>query len=79
MAKSIVCKFSCYQVARQHNCELVTLHAVSGEQNKPWSLWTPSGKFEVTITNPEAFGAFEPGKNYLLTVTEAPAEEKPAD
>jgi hypothetical protein len=70
----IVCKFQCQSVTKTTTAETVKLTAVSGKANEPWSKWTPSGLFEVSITNPDAFGAFTPGKNYHLNVSEAPAE-----
>lgn len=74
MGRKIVCKYQCYEVAKQENAELVKLRAVSGDANKPWSKWTPQGNFDALITNPDAMGAFEPGKQYLLEIAEAPAE-----
>jgi hypothetical protein len=35
--------------------------------NYSWSKWTPSGKMEMTITNPGAFKQFEVGGDFLLT------------
>lgn len=35
--------------------------------NADWSRYTPSGYLELVITNPSASGAFEVGKDYLLT------------
>jgi hypothetical protein len=35
--------------------------------NFEWSQATPSGYIELAITNAAAFGAFEPGQEYLLT------------
>ena len=79
MSKTIQCKFRCGTVAQidqgTTTIEQVKLHAVSGKENEPWSKWTPTGTFEITITNPDAKGAFVPGKNYLLEITEAPAEQ----
>lgn len=80
----IRCKFVCSEVARTQaggvnddgtpaTAERVKLHAVydSKESNKAWSRWTPSGNFEVLITNPAAHGQFEPGKEYYLDVVPA--------
>lgn len=38
-----------------------------GKDNESWSKYTPSGKIEMTITNPGAIEQFEIGKAYLLT------------
>ncbi len=42
----------------------------SGE-NKTWSKYTPQGKLEMTVTNPDAVAAFEVGKSYYLDFTAA--------
>lgn len=55
--------------------EEVTLNAVSGEENKEWSKWTPSGELRMQITNPAALAQFEVGKDYFLDFS--PAEETP--
>jgi hypothetical protein len=44
-----------------------SLFAVSGEENKPWSKYTPAGKLEFTVTN-EAAPQLEAGE-YLVTLT----------
>lgn len=38
--------------------------------NYSWSQYTPSGKIELSITNPAAYEQFAPGKKFLLTFTE---------
>lgn len=40
-------------------------------ENKTWSKYTPQGKLEMTVTNPDAVGAFEVGKSYYLDFTPA--------
>jgi hypothetical protein len=40
---------------------------VTGEENKPWSKYTPSGKLSFTVTN-EAAPQLEQGE-YLVTLT----------
>jgi hypothetical protein len=39
--------------------------AVHGDENKPWSVYTPSARLEITINNPDA-QKFEVGKEYYL-------------
>lgn len=39
--------------------------------NKDWSKWTPQGKLEMTVTNPDAVAAFELGKSYYLDFSPA--------
>lgn len=42
------------------------LYPVSGEENKPWSKFTPSGNLTFTVTNPDAT-ELEAGE-YLVTL-----------
>ena len=54
--------------------ETVKLSAVSygdNDENKSYSLWTPNATVEMTITNPDAHGAFEPGREYYVNFAEA--------
>lgn len=37
------------------------------EDNKDWSQYTPMGKINMTITNEDAEGYFEPGELYTVT------------
>jgi hypothetical protein len=53
----------------------VILSAVAGEENKTWAKYTPSGKIELSIDNPDAYAYFELGKTYFVDFTEAPAKE----
>ena len=53
----------------------VVLTAVNDEANKTWAKYTPSGKIELTIDNPDAYDAFELGKTYFVDFTEAPEKE----
>lgn len=48
----------------------VVLNAVAGEENKPWSIWTPSGELRLCVNNPACFPHFKLGKTYLVTLTE---------
>lgn len=44
--------------------------------NYSWSQATPSGKMEMTITNPGAFGQFKPGMVFDIAMTaQAEAQE----
>jgi hypothetical protein len=68
---------SCYglvpptEAAKVAESEEVTLQAVMGEENKPWSKYTPSGELRMTINNPEAFAQFGVGKDYFIDFTPA--------
>lgn len=44
-----------------------------GKDNESWSKYTPSGKFEMSVTNPAAIEFFEPGKAYFIDFTPADA------
>lgn len=50
--------------------KLAPVFAVDGP-NKAWSEATPSGVVEMTITNFEAMGKFEVGKDYFIDFTPA--------
>lgn len=74
---SVTAKFKVSDVvsrASYPTCKEVTLHAVAGEENKPWSEYTPAGTITMQITNPAAHGQFEVGKTYLLTFEPADAK-----
>lgn len=40
-----------------------------GDDNESWSKYTPSGKLEMTVTNPAAVAQFELGKAYYIDFT----------
>lgn len=42
------------------------LFAVTGEENKPWSKYTPGGQLQFTVNNPDC-PALEAG-DYLVTL-----------
>lgn len=72
----IKAKFQCGAVRKTVYGENVECTPVisGSEENKSFSAATPSGKLELMITNPEAYGSFVPGKSYYITIEEAPAE-----
>jgi len=43
----------------------------NGEENKSYSNATPCAMFEMQITNPNAFGFFQPGQEYYVDFTPA--------
>ncbi len=54
--------------------ETVELSAVTygdNDENKSFSKWTPTASVSMMITNPDAQGAFEPGKEYYVNFAEA--------
>ena len=40
-----------------------------GKDNESWSKYTPAGKIELSITNPEAIEQFSIGKAYFIDFT----------
>jgi hypothetical protein len=54
--------------------EVVRLTAVTGDENKPWSQYTPQATVELFITNPKAVEQFVVGEAYFVDFTPAPAE-----
>lgn len=49
--------------------EVVKLTAVSGEENRPWSQYTPMASVELHITNPAAVAQFRVGGVYYVDFT----------
>lgn len=43
-------------------------------ENKRFNKYTPFGKLEISITNPDAMGFLQPGKSYYLDFTEVTDE-----
>ncbi len=77
---NIKARFTCLTVNKSEYCEEVFLTPVTtcsdDDPNKSYSEATPSGELKMSITNRNAWGAFEPGKDYDLDIT--PTAE-PAD
>ena len=55
--------------------EVVKLSAVQGDENKPWSQYTPQASVELYITNPDAVRQFKVGGTYYVDFS--PAIEAP--
>jgi hypothetical protein len=49
----------------------VLARPVCDKLNEQWSKWTPAGEIKLTINNPDCFGKFIVGKEYLVNFTEA--------
>ena len=68
---TVTAKFVCNSVTDYGNYRRIELSPVfSSDKSSPnysWSQATPSGKLEMTITNPGAFEQFAVGKSFLLT------------
>lgn len=85
-----ICRFECWNVLEAKDAkgkkveEQITMSAATtipeeeehaGEVNS-FSKFTPSGKFEIVVTNPAVFGFFRSGFHYYLTVEEVPKEKQ---
>ncbi len=82
---SVRAKMKCTEIATRENnrydqttrelipgtAETVKLTAVAGDENKPWSMYTPSGSVEIAITNPDAVKQFKVGGLYFVDFTPA--------
>lgn len=85
MKNSIVAKMKCTSVRPGTASELVSLDAVDADsaENRTFSEATPQANLSMTITNPAAHGAFQPGKEYYVRFEEAgaaaPAPAAPGD
>lgn len=67
-------KFRCYvNTAEDNGDHVVKLRAEygDGKGNEAWSKATPQGELSMRISNPNAFGRFEPGKDYYLDFSPA--------
>ena len=53
----------------------VVLTAVTDDANKTWARYTPRGKIELSIDNPDAYDQFELGGTYFVDFSVAPAKE----
>lgn len=82
-SQSVRCKFyvvSVAQTASQPSTEAtnapigqeqIELAPVYGDDNKPWSKFTPCGRLSLTITNPDVIGQFKPGQVHFIDITVA--------
>jgi hypothetical protein len=72
---SLIAKFSCsYVEPTAGETETIHLYAVYADDgpNKKWSEATPGGSLTMTISNPSAKGQVVAGKDYKITIEEAP-------
>lgn len=72
----VTAKFKVTQVNDYGGYRQVHLSPVySSDKSSPnysWSMATPSGKLEMTISNPGAYEQFRVGKTFLMTFEEVP-------
>ena len=71
MEKKIRAKFECKRVNKVQGREEIEAEPVTGdsEENKTYSKWTPNGSLTLSITNPAAFGFFDPEYEYVVEFT----------
>lgn len=72
---NIRAKFKVESVSKTEFGEGVKMNAVcydGTKENASFSKFTPSGSFEMFVTNEKLFGAFKPGAEYYLDFKEVP-------
>jgi hypothetical protein len=75
--RKIVCvpQYTQAEGAEETRANVVVLQAVSDPVNKGWALATPAGRVELTLDNPDAWGAFRAGQFYYVEFYEAPMRD----
>ena len=72
-------KFRVNYIARGNEYERISMTPVysadPNSENAKWSKATPFGELNMHITNPDALGQFEEGKEYYLDFTPASVAE----
>lgn len=65
-------------VEKVGDCELLTFHPVAksdaypadgSDENNTYARWSPSGRFELTVANPNLHGKYEVGQEYYVDFT----------
>lgn len=71
--KTVLAKFKVGSVTDfGNNNQSVEMSPVtSGEENKSFSIYTPSGAIKMHITNPDIMGFFEPSAEYFVEFRKA--------
>lgn len=76
----ILCKFKCGSVTNfgNNNVQAQLSPVINDrEENKSFSIYTPSGKLELHVTNPSVIGFFEPdGYEYEILITKKEKKER---
>lgn len=74
MKKSLLAKFKVGSTQNfgNNNVEANLTPVIGGsDENKSFSLYTPSGSIKMHITNPEAIDFFEPAAEYYVEFRKA--------
>lgn len=82
MVDQVRCKFLCKEVNKTEYSETVKMTAVCGNwddktgvgDDNTYAKYSPSGEFEIQITNEAVHGHFKPGKKYYMDIVEAGEE-----
>ena len=68
-------KFRCHFIQKSDDNQSQTIHmspvTADTPENKTWSKYTPGGLLQMHISNPDALGQFEQGKEYYIDITPA--------
>ena len=74
-------KLKVTEVLKTEHAEVVSFQAVSKKDGYPetgldedntFAKWTPTASLVITITNPDLYGAHEPGAVFYVDFTPAP-------
>ena len=80
MVSTTRCMFECEMITKYpDDYEKVNLRAQYNTHipmEKRFAEASPSGSFEIFITNPNVYGFFKPGTKYYLDIQEVPEAEK---
>jgi hypothetical protein len=62
-----------YTVKTGEESETLIMSPVTtgSEENKSFAKWTPWGKLELGISNPDLVGSFNPGDEFIVDFTRA--------
>ncbi len=75
MSKTILAKFKVGSITdfgnNNHGVNMSPVTSSGSEENKSFSMYTPSGEIKMHITNPDCIGFFEAGKEYYVEFTKA--------
>ncbi|MNK09907.1 hypothetical protein D3C87_279010 [compost metagenome] len=73
-------KMSLETVQRFETSEILRFKAVAGkwpypqdgsDEDNTYARFTPTAEFQITVTNPDLFGKFNPGEKYYVDFTKA--------
>ena len=68
---NVTARMVCESVTLLHQLEKITMRAITNghPEDNNYSKWTPSGTFEIMVSNEAIFGKFKPGKVYDFLIT----------